>query len=171
MKASRNVLLAAGLLLAALLLWGLLSPAPGLAPGASAPDFRLAGTDGGTRSLSDHRGRVVLIDFWATWCDLCQEDFPILTELYERRRGADFELLALSVDEGPSEEVAAFAREAGLPYPVLLADFETARTYKVSGIPMKFLVDRNGIIYKRYAGETDPAELEADIQTLLGRQP
>ncbi|HAH05485.1 MAG TPA: thiol-disulfide oxidoreductase [Elusimicrobia bacterium] len=171
MKRSKNVLVAAGLFALALLVWGLLSPSPGLAPGSAAPEFRLADIRGRPASLSDYRGRVVLIDFWATWCDLCQEDFPVLKALYGKFRGERFELLALSVDEGPAEEVAAFAQEAGLPYPVLLADFETARAYRVSGIPMKFLLDQNGIIFKKYAGESDPAELESDIQTLIGRQP
>ena len=162
-------LLFAGLALAAVgLLILLFTPrAPTLAPGARAPEFRLAGLDGRPKSLSDYRGRVVLVDFWATWCDTCQEELPSLIALYQRYRGERFELLAVSVDEGGSKLVARFARSVGLPYPVLLADYSTVQSYEISPIPVKFLLDQNGIIYRKYLGAADPAELGADIETLL----
>jgi peroxiredoxin len=172
MKASKRIRTAALALGAGILLiWGLLSSSPGPASGTAAPEFRLASVAGRPLSLSDYRGRVVLIDFWATWCDICQEELPALKELYGKHAGERFELLALSVDEAPSQEVAAFALAAGLPYPILLADYETTRAYRISGIPVKFLVDQNGIIFKKYAGDVEPAELETDIQTLFRRQP
>ncbi|MFA6031089.1 MAG: TlpA disulfide reductase family protein [Elusimicrobiota bacterium] len=143
----------------------------GLAPGAQAPDFRLSDLAGRPISLSDLRGRVVLVDFWATWCGTCAEEIPALKDLYGRYRGAEFELLAAAVDQGDSSEVALFARSNGLPYPVLLADYATARAYGVSGIPTKYLIDRAGVVRRRYYGETDPSTLAADIDALLGRKP
>jgi thiol-disulfide isomerase/thioredoxin len=110
---------------------------------------------------------VVLVDFWATWCDTCQEELPALIALHQKYRGERFELLAVSVDEGGSKLVARFARAVGLPYPVLLADYSTVQSYDISPIPVKFLLDQNGIIYRKYLGAADPAELGADIETLL----
>lgn len=159
------------LLAAGLLVLALTSRGPGLAVGSSAPDFVLPGIDGRAIRLSGCRGRVVLLDFWATWCDTCQVELPDLIALYRRQRGKPFELLAVSVDEGGIEDVAAFAKAAGLPYPVLMADYPTAESYRVSGVPLKLLIDQNGIIYKKYMGEADPAELEADLEALLNRSP
>ncbi|MBI5244226.1 MAG: TlpA family protein disulfide reductase [Elusimicrobia bacterium] len=159
------------LLAAGLLALALTSRGPGLAVGSPAPDFVLPGTHGRSVSLGDYRGRVVLLDFWATWCDTCQVELPDLIALYRKQRRKPFEILAVSVDEAGIEDVAAFATAAGLPYPVLMADYPTAQSYNVSGIPLKLLIDQNGIIYKKYTGEADPAELEADIETLLKRSP
>ena len=168
MSVSRRLLFAA-LALAAVGLFVLLvaSRSPRLFPGARAPEFRLAGLDGRPASLSDYRGRAVLVDFWATWCDTCQEELPVLIKLYQKYRGERFELLAVSVDEGGSALVSRFARAVGLPYPVLLADYSTVQSYEISPIPVKFLIDQNGIIYRKYLGPVDPAELGADIETLL----
>jgi len=152
---------------ACLLLLFFASRGPRPVPGARAPEFRLAGLDGRPKSLSDYRGRVVLLDFWATWCDTCREELPDLIRLYQRFRGNRFELLGVSVDEGGASRVGRFARAVGLPYPVLLADYATVESYEISPIPVKFLVDQNGIIYRKYLGAADPAELSADIETLL----
>ncbi len=145
-----------------------LSPSPeGVGLGAAAPDFRLAGIDGRSASLSDHRGRVVLLDFWATWCDTCRSELPMLKALHGKYPGKDFQLLAPSVDEGNPREVAGFTAANALPYPVLIADYATIRRYRVSGLPAKFLIGRDGVIAARYIGPSDAARLETDIEKLI----
>lgn len=147
-----------------------LSPSPeGIGAGAPAPGFRLAGLNGRSAGLLDYRGSVVLLDFWATWCDTCRSELPMLKSLHAKYRGKDFELLALSIDEGSPREVADFAAANDLPYPVLIADYPTIRRYRVSGIPAKFLIGRNGTIAARYIGPSDPSRLETDIDNLLSR--
>lgn len=149
-----------------------LSPAPeGVGLGAAAPAFRLAGINGRSESLSDHRGKVVLLDFWATWCDTCRSELPMLKALHAKYPGKDFQLLAPSVDEGNPREVASFAEANALPYPVLIADFAVIRRYRVSGLPAKFLIGRDGGIAARYIGPSDADRLEADIKKLIEGAP
>ncbi len=149
-----------------------LSPSPeGVGLGAAAPAFRLADINGRSASLSEYRGSVVLLDFWATWCDTCRSELPALKALYAKYPRSDFQLLAPSVDEGNPREVARFAAANGLPYPVLIADYATLRRYRVSGLPAKFLIGRNGVIAARYVGPSDAARLETDINNLIEGAP
>ena len=148
-----------------------LSPSPqGVGLGAAAPSFRLAGVNGRSAGISDYRGSVVLIDFWATWCDTCRSELPMLKALHAKYRGKDFELLAPSVDEGNPREVASFAEANALPYPVLIADYATIRSYRVSSLPAKFLIGRDGTIAARYVGPSDAVQLETDIEKLIKGQ-
>lgn len=149
-----------------------LSPSPeGVGLGAAAPAFRLAGINGLSESLSEYRGRVVLLDFWATWCDTCRSELPLLKAIHAKYPRKDFQLLAPSVDEGNPREVAGFAAANALPYPVLIADYATIRRYRVSGLPAKFLIGRDGVIAARYVGPSDAAQLEADIHKLIEGAP
>lgn len=150
----------------------LLAPAPeGIGVGAPAPDFRLADIRGGSAALSDYRGGVVLLDFWATWCDTCRSELPSLKALNAKFQDEDFRLVAPSVDDANPREVAAFAAAHALPYQVLLADYPTLRRYRVSGLPAKFLIGRDGTVAARYIGPSDPARLEKDIEKLIQGLP
>jgi peroxiredoxin len=110
-----------------------------------APDFQLNTLDGQTVCLSDFRGEVVLINFWATWCGPCAYEMPFLQQVYDEWQEAGLVLLAVNVGESP-EKVAAFMQDHGFSFPVLL-DTEgiVATQYGASSIPTTFLIDENGI--------------------------
>lgn len=125
--------------------------------GSVAPDFSLLRSDGnGTVALSQLRGKVVLLNFWATWCPPCVREMPALQRLHEKLAGDDFVVIAISVDEDP-EEVADFVARRGLTFPILLdPDHKIANLYQTIKYPETFLIDRNGIVaVSRFAGDRD----------------
>ncbi|MDE2491652.1 MAG: TlpA family protein disulfide reductase [Elusimicrobia bacterium] len=134
-----------------------------------APGFSLPALGGGTVSLSSERGKVVLVNFWATWCDSCREELPTLRELARRRDGPDFALLAVNVDEDASK-VPPFAKAHALDFPILLADPGTMSAYRVRDLPTSFLIAPDGTIARRYVGPLDPQAVENDIVGLLNRR-
>ncbi len=119
-----------------------------------APDFTLTDTQGSARTLSSLRGKVVLVEFWATWCPPCRDSVSELNRLYEKYQGKNFEILGISVDEGSDAPsvVRQFVKEHAVIYPVLVDDRNVNNLYEVSGIPAMFLIDREGKIVKRFTG-------------------
>ncbi|MFH1725962.1 MAG: TlpA disulfide reductase family protein [Elusimicrobiota bacterium] len=150
----------------------LLSPRPGAGPaaGSRAPAFRLIDLSGRTADLAEYHGKVVLLDFWATWCGDCEAETPALKSLHEKYQGRGFALLGASVDEGPPEAVARFVAEHRLSYRIVFADEEAVQDYRIFGLPTKFLIDAEGVIYRKYLTDTPATELEADIIALLKRR-
>lgn len=136
-----------------------------------APDFSLAARDGGTVTLSGQKGRVVLLNFWATWCDSCKEELPVLNELQRARAGDRFELLAVSVDDDPAKVVPRFADAHAMKYRILYADRRTMAEYAVRMLPTSFLIAPDGTIARRYVGPLDARAVENDIVALLNRRP
>jgi thiol-disulfide isomerase/thioredoxin len=139
-----------------------------------APDFALEGLDGATHRLSDLRGKVVLINFWATWCPPCREEMPSMQRLYEAMAGEEFEILAVNVGER-EPNVFSYARgEIGteLTFPILL-DPEAAviEKFPVMGLPTSFLVDRQGrLAYKAVGGRDMTSEaFKGTVEKLLAR--
>lgn len=116
-----------------------------------APAFALPDTSGDTLSLDDFAGRVTLVDFWASWCDPCREEFPHMAELYRRFDRADFAIVAIS-DDVDRDRMLAFVREFHPPFPVLLGGGRMKRTYHYRGLPYSVLLDRHGRIVERYFG-------------------
>jgi peroxiredoxin len=166
---NRYAYAAAGLLALALA-WLAASPGRrGPSPGSPAPDVLLAELSGRALPLAQTRGKVVLLDFWATWCDSCAAEVPGLKDLQARLAGRDFVLLAASVDD-KAADVAAFAARERPPYRVLLADSSASDAYGVWELPTKFLIDRDGRVARRYAGGADLREIESDIIRLLERR-
>jgi cytochrome c biogenesis protein CcmG/thiol:disulfide interchange protein DsbE len=137
----------------------------------SAPDFTLVSRDGKTVTLSGQKGRVVLVNFWATWCDACKEELPLLQELQRAHAGDRFELLAVSVDEDPAKAVPPFARKRGLDFPILYGDRRTIDAYSVRELPTSYLIAPDGTIVRRYKSPLDPRLVENDILSLLNRRP
>ncbi len=134
----------------------------------AAPDFTLLGLDGGTVRLSDYRGRVVIVDFWATWCPPCREEIPHFVNLQQQYGERGLTVIGISVDQGGPEAVEAFAREHGINYPIVMADNDVDRAYGgIRGIPTTFVIDRQGRIVKKYIGYQDRRVFEQDIQALL----
>ena len=128
---------------------------------------------GQLHDLADYRGRVVVVNFWATWCQPCREELPSLERLRDAMRGRRFEAVAVNVAEGEAR-VRRFLQEVPLRLPFLLdGDGETQRAWKVRGLPATFLVDRKGVIRYWYLGELDwaqPAILRA-VESLLSETP
>jgi peroxiredoxin len=143
---------------------------PPLGRGSVAPAFALARLDGGAPVVLDRlRGRVVLINFWATWCKPCEDEMPAMQRLYEALAPEGFELLAVSVDEDRSE-VASFVERLGLTFPVLMdSDQSVARAYQSFRFPETLLIDREGVVVERYVGpkEWDAAPYLARLRRLL----
>jgi cytochrome c biogenesis protein CcmG, thiol:disulfide interchange protein DsbE len=121
-----------------------------------APEFELTSLQGGKVRLSDYRGKVLFINFWATWCATCKVEMPSMEKLYQRFREYDFEMLTISVDKDLSL-IAPFVKEYNLTFPVLLdPDSKLAKQdYKTTGVPETFVVDKNGIIVHKAIGPRD----------------
>ena len=111
-----------------------------------APDFTLPDLDGVPVTLTDLRGKVVLVVFTTTWCPYCKKELPYLKELYDKRRTDGLEILAIYIQESP-QKVASFAARYGLPYRVLLdTTGQVARAYGVRGVPTRMLIDKDGVV-------------------------
>ena len=127
-----------------------------LQEGRPAPDFTFPDLDGRKVSLSDFRGKVVLVNIWATWCPPCRDEMPSMQKLYDRFKGEDFELLAVSIDAEGHKAVAPFMRKMNLTFPALLDPKEKIRgLYKITGVPESFIIDKNGILVQRIIGPLD----------------
>jgi len=137
------------------LLWGG-AASPPVGRGTPAPAFSLERLDtGGELSLAQLSGRVVLINFWATWCKPCEDEMPAMQRLYRSLEGSGFELLAISVDEDPGE-VRRFRERLGLSFPILWdPDREVAGAYQTFRFPETLLVGPDGVVVERYVGEKD----------------
>ena len=130
-----------------------------------APEFRLQALDGRAVSLADFRGKVVMVHFWATWCPPCVEEMPTLEKLYRSLGSTDFEILAVSVDEGGAGAVAEFMQRNGLSLHVLLdPGGSVAGHYGTFKFPETYIVDRGGAVKYKAIGPRDwtaPANMNA----------
>jgi|CXWL01.1.fsa_nt_gi thiol-disulfide isomerase/thioredoxin len=122
--------------------------------------------DGTTKSLADYKGKVVLVDFWATWCDPCREEIPGLVKLQESL-SKDFVVLGVSMDEDTAA-VAPFAKAHKINYPIIVTGTERPPAgWPVPGLPSAFLINRDGKILKRYFGSKSIDKLTADVKAAL----
>jgi cytochrome c biogenesis protein CcmG/thiol:disulfide interchange protein DsbE len=133
----------------------------------AAPDFTLPDLNGRNVHLADLKGKVVLVEFWATWCAPCQESIPGIERLHRSYGGKGLVVLGVSVDEGGLADVKAFVRENGMTYTVLQGDADVMGNYRIRGIPATFIVNRDGIIAKQYSGAGFDESIEKDIRDLL----
>lgn len=134
-----------------------------------APDFALkSAKDGKTVKLSDYKGKVRIVDFWATWCPPCRGEIPHFVSLQKQFGKKGLQVIGLSVDREGPEVVNKFAKEQGINYVSLMADEKVIGDYGgIRGIPTTFVIDRDGNIVKKYVGGTDEAVFEKDIKDLL----
>lgn len=133
------------------------------------PSFALPAAVGGQVVASEtYRGRAVLITFFATWCPSCLQEIPTLKQLQAKYGEMGFAVVALSVDEGGAAAVARLVEQAGITYPVLMADSTTTRNFgNVVAVPTSFLVNRSGHVVKKYPGPMPRTLLERDIAAVL----
>jgi thiol-disulfide isomerase/thioredoxin len=131
--------------------------APSIArPGAPAPQISLPVVGGGTSNLSGERGKVVLVNFWATWCEPCKAEMPGLQQLADELRGRPFILYSVDLQEDASQ-VEAFQRDFGLNlYAVLDQDGDVTRAYGVRALPATFVIDQHGVLRQQRLGPLLP---------------
>jgi peroxiredoxin len=133
-----------------------------------APNFTLLDTALEEVSLTDYRGKAVLVDFWATWCPPCREEMPIFVELYNQYREQGFEILGVSLDDEGLEVIEPFIKEIGVNYTILLGQPGLVDQYGVFTMPTAFLIDRNGRIVKKFDGAQGKKEIyESELKKLL----
>ena len=137
--------------------------------GKVAPAFSLVSLDGKKVSLSDYKGRAVLVNFWATWCGPCKVEMPWFEELQKQYAGQGLVILGLTADpDAGKDEIAKVAHKSGVTYPILLADDKVEGAYGgVDVLPMSFYIDRNGIVVEETAGLGPKDEIEAHIKKAL----
>jgi cytochrome c biogenesis protein CcmG/thiol:disulfide interchange protein DsbE len=133
-----------------------------------APSFTLPDLNGNKVSLSDFKGKVVILDFWATWCPPCVKEIPHFIELYNEYKNQGLTIVGISVDRQGVGIVKAFNKKYKINYPILMADSQVAHAYgNIRSIPTAFVIDPSGKIRYMYIGYRDKAVFEADIKALL----
>jgi cytochrome c biogenesis protein CcmG, thiol:disulfide interchange protein DsbE len=135
--------------------------------GRRALPYDVVTLDGARLTPETLRGRVVLVNVWATWCGPCRAEMPLLERMYARHRGAGFVLLGLSVDAGGAEAVRAYAGRRGVTYPIAVVGPGGGRALGVRGYPTSFLVGRDGVVRHEVLGPLAPASLEPAVRRLL----
>jgi thiol-disulfide isomerase/thioredoxin len=137
-----------------------------------AGDFKLLDVNGKPKTLADYRGKVVIVDFWATWCGPCKASIPHLIELQNQYKEQGLEVVGISLDTTGPKAVSAFATGQKMNYTVLMGNDDVAAAYGgIKGIPVAFVVTQDGKIYRRYVGYRDKKVYDSDIRALLGLGP
>jgi cytochrome c biogenesis protein CcmG/thiol:disulfide interchange protein DsbE len=133
-----------------------------------APDFTLPAVDGSMVSMSDYRGKVVLVDFWATWCPPCQEMIPVLSKLNKRYSDKGLVILGVSLDRDGLEVLGSFVHENMIPYKVIMGDTRIGNAFGgVSTIPTLYIVDRDGRLVRKLTGYHSFGQLEEQVKRYL----
>jgi len=135
-----------------------------------APEFSLQDSSGKTAHLKDYAGKVVLLDFWATWCHGCKLEIPWFSE-FEKKYGAQgLAVIGVSMDEGGWKVVKPFLAQTHVPYRMLLGDDAMAKHYGIGNLPDTFLIDRQGRVAAVYKeGLVDKDDVQANIEAMLAR--
>ena len=149
--------------------WAWVSGCRGPAKVSQAPDFALQDLEGHAVSLNGLRGKVVLLDFWATWCGPCHESIPFFESLYEKNRRSGF--VVVGIDEDAEEgDVRRFVRRTRMTYPVVMdASNRLMDDYQVAGLPTTFLLDPRGRVRARWVGFAEDIgnDMEKTLKSLL----
>jgi peroxiredoxin len=139
--------------------------------GQTAPAFELKNLDGKTVSSSEFKGKVVVLDFWATWCGPCRMEIPSFIQLQKKYEKKGFTFVGVSLDQDGPDVVRDFVKKTGMNYPQLMASYEIFKNYgSPDAIPTTFLIDRKGIIRTVLRGYHTQSVFESEIQKLLGEK-
>jgi peroxiredoxin len=131
-----------------------------------APQFELQDSDGKAVKMTDYKGKIVLLDFWATWCHGCKQEIPWFSKFERRYKDKGLSVVGVSLDEDGWKAVKPFIGEA-IPYRIVLGNDSMAKQFGVDGLPVTFLIDRQGRFAATYAGLVDKDNVEANIKALL----
>jgi len=136
--------------------------------GKAAPAFSLVTLDGKKISLSDYKGRPVLVNFWATWCGPCKVEMPWFEQFHTQYAAQGLEILGIAEDDGGKDEIAKAAKKTGVTYPILLTDGKVAPKYGgIDYLPMSFYVGRDGVVAEQTAGLGSKDQIEANIRKIV----
>ncbi len=160
----------AGIAIAGLLYFGR-SHGTGSKALAVAPDFTLTQIDGQPLQLSSYRGKVVLLDFWATWCDPCRDEIPHFVELQQKYGNQGLQIIGVSIDDS-IDPVKPFAEKFRINYPIVMGSAKIGELYGgILGLPIAFMIGRDGHIYRKHIGATNVTVFETEIAHLLQNGP
>jgi thiol-disulfide isomerase/thioredoxin len=135
-----------------------------------APEFSVTDLSGNKLDLATYRGKVVLLDFWATWCAPCRAEIPRLVDLQNRYRNRGLRIIGISLDDD-AKPVRLFYEQFKIDYPVAIGDAHLAERYGgILGLPVSLLIGCDGRIYVKHTGETDVSLMEQEIRLLLERR-
>ncbi len=145
------------------------TPKAGSAASASAaPNFKLQAADGSTVDLKSLQGKVVVVNFWATWCGPCRAEIPGMLEVYSKYRGKGLEIVGVSLDQQGFSVVTPFVQRMKIDYPVVVGDGDLVAAYgNFQAIPTTFVVDRKGNIVGEHTGSMTKEQFESMIKPLL----
>jgi len=142
--------------------------APRLTKSTLAPDFSLASLDGKTTRLSDFRGKAVLLNFWATWCGPCKIEMPWFVDFQNQYGSQGLQIVGVAMDDSSKEDIAKFAKDMGVNYPILLGKEAVGDEYGgVPALPESFIIGRDGKIVDKIVGLMGKADIEEDIKKAL----
>ena len=134
----------------------------------AAPDWQLKDLDGKPVKLSDFKGKVVILNFWATWCPPCRKEIPSFVSLQKHYRDKGLVVIGVSLDEKGPGLVKTFIAKMGINYPVVMGDQKAADAYGgIAVVPTTFVIDRNGKIAAEHQGDAERATFESEIKPLL----
>jgi thiol-disulfide isomerase/thioredoxin len=137
-----------------------------------APDFSLESLDGKTLRLSDFRGKAVLLNFWATWCGPCKIEMPWFVDLQNQYGSQGLQIVGVAMDDGSKEDIAKFAKDMGVNYPILIGKDSVGDQYGgVPALPQSFLITRDGKIVDKIVGLRGKSEIEDAIRKALNTRP
>ncbi len=143
-------------------------PSAGKLQGQPAPDFSLASLDGKTLKLSDYRGKAVLLNFWATWCEPCKIEMPWFVQLQQQYGPQGLQVLGVAMDDTDPKEITAFTHKMGVNYPVVVGKEAVGDQYGgIPYLPSTFYIDRDGKVIDRVYGLVSRSEIEDDIKKAL----
>jgi len=159
-----EIVLAVGLVIA-FLVWPTGVPASNVRK--TAPNFTLTDSKGTSVRLSDYKGRVVLLDFWATWCHGCKIEIPWYMEFQDKYKDKGLSVIGVSMDDDGWKSVKPFLEEKKMNYTVVVGNADLAKLYGVDQLPVTLLIDRDGKIANSHAGMVDKNAFEKEISVLL----
>jgi peroxiredoxin len=135
--------------------------------GDTAPEFTRTDFSGKQLKLSDYRGKIVLLNFWASWCPPCRDEMPLFSKWHRESHARGLRVIGVSMDDDAAS-VKQFLAAHPVTYPIVMGDIKLAETYGgVLGLPLSYLIDARGRIVARYQGETELVKIEAKIKELL----
>jgi thiol-disulfide isomerase/thioredoxin len=144
---------------------------PRIAKSTLAPDFSLESLEGKSMRLSDFRGKAVLLNFWATWCTPCRIEMPWFVELQKQYGAQGLQIVGVAMDDASKEDIAKFAKEMGVNYPILIGKEAVGDAYGgLPGLPETFFIGRDGKIVDKIIGLESKSKIEDAIKQALSTQ-